>query len=64
MPPLYTQSNCIVLGGAAMTIRSSLGASLIWQSPLGPIRFDFAKAVTKSNADQTQFFRFTGGTSF
>ncbi len=47
-----------------LTIRSSVGASLIWSSPLGPIRFDFAKAITKSNSDQTQFFRFTGGTTF
>jgi outer membrane protein insertion porin family len=47
-----------------MTIRSSVGASLIWASPLGPIRFDFAKALTKSDSDQTQFFRFTGGTTF
>ena len=62
--PLYTQGTCITLGGAAMTIRSSVGASLIWASPLGPIRFDFAKALTKSDSDQTQFFRFTGGTTF
>ncbi len=63
-PPLFTQGTCIVVGGNSATIRSSVGASLIWSSPLGPIRFDFAKALTKSNADQTQFFRFTGGTSF
>ncbi|MGA2638232.1 outer membrane protein assembly factor BamA [Methylocella sp.] len=62
--PLYTQGTCITLGGAAMTIRSSVGASLIWASPLGPIRFDFAKDITKSSSDQTQFFRFTGGTTF
>ena len=45
-------------------IRSSVGASLIWASPLGPIRFDFAKAMTKDTFDRTQFFRFSGGTSF
>jgi outer membrane protein insertion porin family len=62
--PLFTQGNCITLGGNALTIRSSVGASLIWSSPLGPIRFDFAKELTKSSADVTQFFRFTGGTTF
>ena len=62
--PLYTQGNCITLGGNGLTICSSVGASLIWSSPLGPIRFDFAQALTKSSADQTQFFRFTGGTTF
>jgi len=45
-------------------IRSSVGTSLIWSSPLGPIRFDFAKAITKDTFDRTQFFRFSGGTSF
>lgn len=45
-------------------IRSSVGTSLIWTSPLGPIRFDFAKALTKDQYDRTQFFRFSGGTSF
>jgi outer membrane protein insertion porin family len=62
--PLYTQGTCIQLGANAATIRSAAGASLIWSSPLGPIRFDFAKAITKSQYDQTQFFRFTGGTTF
>jgi outer membrane protein insertion porin family len=62
--PTFTQGTCITVGGDSSTIRSSVGASLIWASPLGPIRFDFAKAVTKNQYDQTQFFRFTGGTTF
>ncbi len=62
--PLFTQSNCITVGGNSSLIRSSAGASIIWSSPLGPIRFDFAKVITKSQFDQTQFFRFTGGTTF
>jgi outer membrane protein insertion porin family len=45
-------------------IRSSTGVSLIWTSPFGPIRFDFAKALTKEPYDKTQFFRFSGGSSF
>ena len=45
-------------------IRSSVGASLLWQSPLGPIRFDYAYPVTKDRNDRTQYFRFSGGTSF
>ncbi|HYP57397.1 MAG TPA: BamA/TamA family outer membrane protein, partial [Beijerinckia sp.] len=60
----FTQGNCITLGGDTTKIRSSVCASLIWASPLGPIRFDFAKVITKNQFDQTQFFRFTGGTSF
>jgi outer membrane protein insertion porin family len=60
----FSQSNCIAVGGDSATIRTAAGGSIIWASPLGPIRFDFAKAITKNQFDQTQFFRFTGGTTF
>jgi outer membrane protein insertion porin family len=62
--PKYGQGNYLVVGGDSTKIRSSVGASIIWQSPLGPIRFDFAKAITKDANDQTQFFRFSGGATF
>jgi outer membrane protein insertion porin family len=62
--PLFTQGTCITVGGDDRMIRTSAGGSIIWQSPMGPIRFDFAKAITKSQYDQTQFFRFSGGTTF
>jgi outer membrane protein insertion porin family len=62
--PTFTQGNCITLGADSPLIRTSAGGSIIWSSPLGPIRFDFAKTITKSQFDQTQFFRFTGGTVF
>lgn len=45
-------------------IRSSVGVSLIWKSPFGPLRFDYAWALTKEDYDQTQAFRFSGGTRF
>jgi outer membrane protein insertion porin family len=61
------------LGDASM-IRSSVGAGLIWDSPLGPLRFDFAYPLKKYCAtpaaggaqvcDRTQIFRFGGGTKF
>ncbi|MES2907316.1 MAG: outer membrane protein assembly factor BamA [Pseudomonadota bacterium] len=47
------------------SIRSSIGLSVIWQgSPLGPIRLDFGFPITKEDYDETQIFRFSGGTSF
>ena len=46
------------------SIRSSVGASLMWNSPVGPIRMDFAKVLTKESFDQTQFFRFGASTKF
>jgi len=45
-------------------VRSSVGMGFIWDSPLGPLRFDFAYALTKETYDRTQFFRFSGGTKF
>jgi outer membrane protein insertion porin family len=45
-------------------IRSSVGASLLWQSPVGPLRFDFAHVLSSQWYDRTQVFRFSGGTSF
>jgi outer membrane protein insertion porin family len=49
---------------SSMFINSSVGAGLLWASPFGPIRFDFAYALTKQSYDRTQWFRFTGGTTF
>jgi outer membrane protein insertion porin family len=45
-------------------IRSSVGLGLLWASPLGPIRFDYAWALSKAPGDRLQAFRFQGGTRF
>ncbi|MBA4223447.1 MAG: outer membrane protein assembly factor BamA [Bosea sp.] len=61
-------------------LRSSVGVSLLWQSPLGPIRFDYAYALSKDDGqfgtdpvtgltgkfggDRVQAFRFSGGARF
>ncbi len=45
-------------------IRASAGASLIWDSPFGPLRFDFAYPILKQSYDRSQFFSFGGGTHF
>ncbi len=46
------------------TIRSSVGGSLLWASPLGPLRVDFAHVLTSESYDETTWFRFGGGTRF
>ncbi|MGY8706550.1 outer membrane protein assembly factor BamA [Bradyrhizobium sp. 18BD] len=46
------------------TVRSSVGVGLIWASPFGPLRFDYAVPITKGKYDIVQEFRFGGGTSF
>ena len=45
-------------------VRMSAGASIIWDSPFGPLRFDFAYPISKTGYDKTQFFAFGGGTHF
>ncbi|MBR1149995.1 outer membrane protein assembly factor BamA [Bradyrhizobium sp. JYMT SZCCT0428] len=45
-------------------VRSSVGVGLIWASPFGPLRFDYAVPITKGKNDRVQEFRFGGGTSF
>jgi outer membrane protein insertion porin family len=45
-------------------IRASVGVGIFWESPFGPVRVDFAKAVKKERYDETQFFRFNVGTRF
>jgi outer membrane protein insertion porin family len=44
--------------------RASAGASIIWDSPFGPLRFDIAYPFLKQNGDRTQLFSFGGGTKF
>jgi len=45
-------------------IRTSVGVGLIWASPFGPLRFDYAVPLTKGKFDRVQQFKFGGGTSF
>jgi outer membrane protein insertion porin family len=41
-----------------------VGVGLMWKSPFGPLRADFGIPVVKEKYDQTQIFRFSGGTQF
>ena len=45
-------------------MRSSVGVGLIWDSPFGPMRFDYSFPITKESYDKVQQFRFGGGTKF
>jgi outer membrane protein insertion porin family len=46
------------------SIRSSVGGSILWASPIGPLRADFAHVLSSEDYDEQQFFRFGGGTRF
>jgi outer membrane protein insertion porin family len=63
-PLQNAQNQCVSVGADDKLIRSSVGVGLIWQSPFGPLRFDYAVPLTKGPYDRVQQFRFGGGTSF
>lgn len=44
--------------------RASVGFSLLWDSPFGPLRADFGYAVLKEDYDNDQLFRFGAGRQF
>jgi outer membrane protein insertion porin family len=44
--------------------RASVGVGLIWNSPFGPLRFDYSVPLLKQDFDRIQQFRFGGGTKF
>jgi outer membrane protein insertion porin family len=51
-------------GSVDVPIRTSVGASLIWDSPFGPLRGDFAHVLNKSTSDRTQVFQLTMSSAF
>ncbi len=53
--PLVSTSN---------SLRVSTGIGLFWESPFGPIRLDFAKAIKREDFDKVESFRFDVGTRF
>ena len=48
----------------AMGLRASAGLSVGWDSPFGPIRFDFSEIIRKEEYDRTETFRFSTSTRF
>ncbi|SNR56539.1 outer membrane protein assembly factor BamA [Paracoccus sediminis] len=55
-------------GGVAvddsMSIRASVGASVFWTTPIGPLRFNFSKAIQQEDYDEEQNFDLTISTRF
>ena len=50
--------------GTDMSLRASVGASIIWASPFGPLRFDYAVPIKKESFDEVQRFKFGIATQF
>ncbi|MCT4656056.1 MAG: outer membrane protein assembly factor BamA [Cohaesibacter sp.] len=45
-------------------VRSSVGAGVVWNSPFGLLRADYAYALSKDKNDKTQAFRFGAASQF
>ncbi len=52
-------ANVVDGGSTNVPLRTSIGASIIWDSPFGPLRGDFAHVLNKSSSDRTQIFQLT-----
>jgi outer membrane protein insertion porin family len=63
--PPFSPGTCLGLSyDEQNVVRTSVGVGLIWASPFGPLRFDYAVPLTKGQFDRVQQFKFGGGTSF
>lgn len=45
-------------------IRASVGASIIWNSPFGPLRFDYAEPIIQQKQDEIRQFNFGISSTF
>ena len=57
------------LGGNAVdgeggSFRHVIGVSILWDTPVGPLRFNFTDAIKKEDFDRDQSFDLTLSTSF
>jgi outer membrane protein insertion porin family len=52
-------SGTLDTGSIDQPFKSSVGASVIWDSPFGPLRGDFGYVLTKATSDRTQLFQIT-----
>ena len=50
--------------GESNKLRSTIGISTNWSSPVGPMSFIFSQNLSKAKSDKTQGFNFRLGTTF
>ncbi len=67
-PVEYTDSstgyNVLQYSETDPSLRASAGLSVMWDSPFGPLRFDFAHVLKSEDYDRTEAFRFSTSTRF
>jgi outer membrane protein insertion porin family len=61
---ITSSTGTLNIAGTGMDWRASVGAGLIWASPFGPLRVDYAFPVLKEESDDVQNFNFGISTRF
>ena len=61
---ITSSSGPLTIAGTGMEWRASVGVGLIWASPFGPLRIDYAYPVLKEPNDEEQNFNFGISTRF
>ncbi len=65
---VWSLDNNVGAGGVAVddgfNPRATVGLSVFWTTPIGPLRFNFSKALVKEDYDKEQNFDLTISTSF
>lgn len=61
---LYGNKTSANLASTDMKWRASVGVGLMWASPFGPLRIDYAVPVAKESTDKVQEFNFGMSTRF
>ena len=59
-----TKTLAPTLVGAEHSLRASIGTSIIWNSPVGPLRLDYSYVLKKEDFDKTEVLRFGATTKF
>ena len=44
--------------------RASIGAGIVWNSPFGPLKFEYSYPILKQDTDDLKYFNFSIGTRF
>lgn len=68
MGSLWGVSDTSAATGAVLyedfSLRHVIGVSMFWNTPIGPLRFNFSKALKKEDQDEEQTFNLTIATQF
>ena len=55
-------ANCSIAD--SMGLRASVGAGIVWNSPFGPLKFEYSYPILKQDSDDLKYFNFSIGTRF